>query len=85
MAIGMAATILILLWVQDEWSYDRFLSNAENIYRLIDRDNSTEGHQTMMVPVSAGLAETLKDEYPEIIRTSRFQPTPLTLKILRKS
>ena len=35
MAIGMASAILILLWVQDEWSYDRHFENADNIYRVI--------------------------------------------------
>src|SRR5690606_23480030 len=34
LAIGMACSILILLWVQDELSYDRFHSNAEHIYRI---------------------------------------------------
>jgi putative ABC transport system permease protein len=29
MAVGMASAILILLWVQDEWSYDRHFENAE--------------------------------------------------------
>lgn len=80
MAIGMAATILILLWVQDEWSFDRYLSNADDLYRLIEKDNSSEGHETMMVPTPGALANTLKEEYPEIIRTSRYTPTPLTLK-----
>jgi putative ABC transport system permease protein len=80
MAIGMAATILILLWVQDEWSYDRYLSNADDLYRLIEKDNSSEGHGTMMVPTPGALASTLKEDYPEIIRTSRYTQSPLTLK-----
>jgi putative ABC transport system permease protein len=80
MAIGMAATILILLWVQDEWSYDRYLSNADDLYRLIEKDNSSEGHETMMVPTHGALAYTLKEECPEIIRTSRYASTPLILK-----
>ena len=29
LAVGMASTILIFLWVQDELSYDRFHSNAD--------------------------------------------------------
>jgi len=34
LAVGLAIGILILLWVQDEFSYDSFYSNAKNIYRL---------------------------------------------------
>lgn len=34
LATGMACSILILLWVQDERSYDRFNTNASHIYRI---------------------------------------------------
>ena len=32
LAVGMACCMLILLWVQDEISYDRFHENADDIY-----------------------------------------------------
>jgi putative ABC transport system permease protein len=80
MAIGMAAAILILLWVQDEWSYDRHFIHADDLYRVIEKDPS-EGAGSMMVPTPGALANTLKEEYPEIIRSSRYIPEiPLTLK-----
>ena len=34
LAIGMACSIFILLWVQNELSYDKFHKNAGTIYRL---------------------------------------------------
>src|SRR5690349_20526935 len=34
-AIGMACSIFILLWVQNEVSYDKFHKNANNIYRIV--------------------------------------------------
>lgn len=34
LAIGIACTVLILLWVLDEWSYDRFNPNANVLYRV---------------------------------------------------
>ena len=34
LAVGLAIGILILLWVQDEFGFDRFHSNAKNIYKL---------------------------------------------------
>ena len=34
LAIGMACSIFILLWVQNELSYDRFHKNATEIYRI---------------------------------------------------
>ena len=44
MAIGMACSILILLWVQDEWSYDRHFKDANNLYRVLEKTISIDGH-----------------------------------------
>ena len=46
LAIGMAACILILIWVQDELSYDRFHKNADQIFRINTVD--TSGGQTFI-------------------------------------
>src|SRR5437868_12317646 len=35
LAIGMACSIFILLWVQNELSYDRFNKNANETYRVV--------------------------------------------------
>src|SRR3954470_19333811 len=37
LAIGMACSIFILLWVQNELSYDRFNENADETYRIVVR------------------------------------------------
>jgi hypothetical protein len=80
MAIGMACAILILLWVQDEWSYDRHFENADNLYRLIEKQNSPKGEGSLFAATLSVIAPALKNEYPEIIRSSRIMHTPLTLK-----
>jgi putative ABC transport system permease protein len=74
MAIGMACAILILLWVQDEYSYDRHFKNADNLYRLIEKNPTGDG--TMMAPTAGALPRILKEEYPEIIRSTRYGAPP---------
>ncbi len=73
MAIGMACAILILLWVQDEWSYDRHFENADNLYRVIENQNPSGGGSSLIATTPGALAPALKEEYPEIIRSSRYQ------------
>jgi ABC-type antimicrobial peptide transport system permease subunit len=64
LAIGIACCILILLWVQDELSYDRFHKNAEDLYI------ATFSNGSIITPTA--LSGFLKGEYPEILHTSRF-------------
>ena len=74
MAIGLAAAILILLWVQDEWNYDRQFKNAGELYRIIQNENPSGGQASLLAPTPGLLTKTLKEQYPEIIRASRYEP-----------
>jgi putative ABC transport system permease protein len=80
MAIGMACAILILLWVHDEWSYDRHFEHADDLYRVIEKQKSPSGEVSLFAPTLNAIAPTLKNEYPEIVRSTRIIHTPLTLK-----
>jgi predicted permease len=64
LAIGIACCIMILLWVQDELSYDRFHENADDLYVATFSNGST------VTPTA--LSDFLKTEYPEVIHTSRY-------------
>jgi ABC-type antimicrobial peptide transport system permease subunit len=71
LAVGLACCILILLWVQDELSYDRFHAQADDLYRAVTEYQKTEP-VTHYWPVCAPLAPALKEDYPEILRATRF-------------
>ena len=72
LAIGMACTVLILLWVRDELSYDRFHENGDNIYRVVaDVSFANNSYHSVIGPPP--LAPALKDEFPEIIDSTRFR------------
>jgi putative ABC transport system permease protein len=74
MAIGMACALLILLWVQNEWSYDRQFDNASNIYRLIENQKPSGGDASLFAITPAPLARELKEQYPEVIRSASYDP-----------
>src|ERR1700761_2254170 len=67
LAIGMAASILILLWVQYELGYDRFNKNADQLYRVTATAN--DNFKAAVTP--APFAAALKQEMPEVINWTR--------------
>jgi predicted permease len=70
LAIGMACCILILLWVQDELSFDRFHENADQIYRVVQDINFTD-HSTTWAITQGPLGPSLKEDFPEIVNFAR--------------
>jgi putative ABC transport system permease protein len=79
LAIGMACSFLILMWAQDELGYDRFNENINDLYRVAieDHDNNEVVH---IAVTPAPLAPTLKDEFPEIRRATRFANGQMVMK-----
>ena len=73
LAIGMAAAILILLWIQDEYSYDGFHKNKDRIYEVWNRV-PMEGGISTWNSVSALTARVLEKDLPEVERTVRVHP-----------
>lgn len=73
LAIGLAFSILILLWIQDELSYDTYHNNVENIYQIEENQYySGERFHTTVTPFPS--APVLKDEIPEILEAARYMP-----------
>jgi len=71
LSIGMACSILIFLWVNDELSYDRFHCNADDIYRVI-LQKETDGIKENIARTPIPVGRALKDEFPEIVECTRF-------------
>lgn len=65
LTVGLCVGMLILLWVQDELSYDAFHKKADNIYRLENRVGT--GNSTQIWKVTAApIGKMAKDELPEV-------------------
>jgi putative ABC transport system permease protein len=71
MAIGMACAILLLVIVQNDTSYDKFRKNADCLFRVYQRYHS-DGKLIQTGYTPRAMAVALKEEYPEIIRYSRY-------------
>ena len=79
LSVGMASSILILLYVQNEISFDRHNKNCSQIYRLVLERKTPEGI-SMDITTPPPLGPALEGYFPEV-RSVRLlnidNPTPL--------
>jgi len=72
LAIGLATCLLILIYVTDELSYDRWNVNADRIYRL-DNEIRFGGNHVVLAVAPAPGGPTLLRDYPEVEKEVRFR------------
>ena len=71
LALGMACTMVILLWVRYELSFDRYHDKAERIYRLVT-DFHFGSFQGKYAVSNHPAGPTLQRDYPEVEKSVRF-------------
>ena len=82
LAIGMAASLLITLWVFDELSYDKYNEKINNIYR-VDRD-IFYNKERFLVPVTGAIyGETIKNDIPDFEDMVRLYPNEMSIEDIR--
>ncbi|GAB3936492.1 ABC transporter permease [Larkinella terrae] len=73
LGIGLASVWLMALYVFDELSFDRFHAKADRIVRVVQYIQWSGGN-IKLAPTSAPFAPALKNDYPEVEKTVRFNP-----------
>ena len=73
LAIGIAGTLLICLFIYDELSYDKMFADAERIHR-INVDMKFGGPDRQMSQVSGLMAEAVLNDIPQVDQVLRFRP-----------
>src|ERR1700748_3028085 len=71
LSVGLATCLLIVFYVVDELSYDRYNIKADRIYR-ISVDASLNGNAGKYSTSEAPLIGAIKDNFPEIEKTTRL-------------
>ena len=73
LAIGIAACILIFLFVRDELTYEDHFDKADRIYRITN-DINLQGQTDKFALTPFPLADALKKDYPVIEGITRVMP-----------
>jgi putative ABC transport system permease protein len=72
LAVGIAICLLIMLFVVDELSYDKFNKKADRIYR-VDGDVKFGGTHFILAVAPDPMGPTLKKDYPQVEQYVRFR------------
>ncbi len=78
LAVGLAAFLLIALWIQDELGYDRFHENADRIFRVVRADANGEAGFARTPPLTA---PTLRQHFPQVEQAIRLKRAGFAVKV----
>ncbi|HVW73065.1 MAG TPA: ABC transporter permease [Rhizomicrobium sp.] len=80
-ALGLACAIFIILFVRDELSYDAWIPDSGNIYRL-EETIQVPGRGPLPLAVTPyPMAAAMRDEIPGVVDMTRFWEQPMTLTV----
>ena len=83
LAIGIATCLVISLFVVDELSFDRFHAKADQIVR-VTFGGVMSGEVMKEAGVMAPVAQSLKNDFPEVLEATRMQQKIENFKIIYK-
>ncbi|SMD32546.1 putative ABC transport system permease protein [Reichenbachiella faecimaris] len=75
LSVGITCAALILLYVEDELTYDQFHTQHDQIYRVIESDHSDPSDVQYYGQTSPAVASAMKNDIPGVSNFTRiFQP-----------
>jgi putative ABC transport system permease protein len=74
-AVGIAACMIIALYVQQELTYDQHYKDQDRIFRVV-RANTFKGERSHNVHFPAPFAQALREDFMEFEKVGRFNFTP---------
>ena len=66
LTVGLTTFLLIALFIFDEFTFDSFHRNADNIYRVIEHEIGTDGKESIGAGAGYQVSEKIKAVLPEI-------------------
>ncbi|MEM6646359.1 MAG: ABC transporter permease [Bacteroidota bacterium] len=75
LAVGLADCLLMVLFVQDELSYDRFHTDADQMYRVVLDGQAANAPRDRFAVTSLPIGIALRNNYPEVEAVVRMTTT----------
>ena len=72
LAIGLACCLLVVLYIQDELSFDHYHTKKDRIYRVVHDWKERNGMETQQIWGNAPVGAALKADFPEVQTILQF-------------
>ncbi len=79
LAVGLACVILIILFLRDELSYDKWVPDAENLYRIEMTFQVPDRPPLAMAMMPFPMPQAMRDEIPSVTGMTRVWQNGMTL------
>ncbi len=70
LAVGIASCLLIVLFIRNEFSYDKFFTDHDRIYRMV-LERKYPNHSTLYAIIPHSFEGAAKQDFPEIEQSTR--------------
>ena len=74
LALSMFCAMLVILWISDELSYEKFFPESDRVYRLVQDQHYDNGDMLKVAANPGILPIYLKENYSGIKQFTRFRP-----------
>jgi len=79
-AIGMAASLMIFIWIKYEIGFDKFHKQIDNIYQ-VSLIWHTQNRELETFDTNYALAPVLKDKFADVVESSSYEQIRMRIKI----
>ena len=81
LAVGLACVIFILLFIRDELSYDKWIPDTQNLYRVEVAVYMAGREPLALATVPFAMPAAMRDEIPEVTGMTRFNPERMSMMV----
>ena len=79
LAVGLTSVIFVILFVRDELSYDKWIPDTQNLYRVEMTARMPDRPPLTMAVIPYAMPEAMLNEVPGVTGMTRIFPNPMTL------
>ena len=81
LSVGLACAIFIVLFLRDELSYDRWIPDSSNLYRIELTFHLAGRPPWPLTTAPFPLLRTMQEQIPEVKATTHLLPEPMTVTV----